>query len=388
MASAIGSLAFGLGIGTGYSVLSEYLRLGILWKKWKSLPLQMKTAKIAEALQSILDAEKNTVSGLSTKGAVDAIHNFIDRTLDFAWMADESIANQMFIQMIQQSIAYAIHSSHAGAIGTIGNVYSGSTYLSSGEASTIGENVDYFDRNLRGFFSAEVGQNIPTLTFNLVRGANRRIGDIYGAVMRNMDSFLTEWNDLALSYYRHYHTMARERFADAIKMKETATDRAYGLLEQVANEHLARISEQLDTLEGAKAWWDAGLMSDDDLEQIAIRIDLERGASEGNYDEYKTDIADAINLAIVTWDAKITQALGDLTDNETKYNVLIRSIFDMMFTQVTDFAEMVTALCQTAVEDVCAYRNVGKGVAISSEYETVPYPMYWLRIDVYQMETS
>ena len=378
-------LGYGLGLGVGFGVLSEYARLAILWAKWKGWGKSVAPSIIASCLQGLLSAEKNEVSGLSSKGAVDTIVSFMDRTLDLAWVIDESIATQMFIQMIQQSIAYAIHSSHAGAIGTIGNVYSGSMYLSGAQASSIGSNADYFDNYLRGFLGAEVGLNKPTLTFDLVRGANTRIGEIFGAMMRNMDTFLDEWNDLALSYYRQYHTMCRERFASAITMKESATDRAYSLLEQVGNEHMARISEQLDTLEGAKAWWDAGLMSDDELKDVAIRVDLERNASETNYDDYKTDITGAITGAVSTWDAKITQALGDLTDNETKYNVLIRSMFDGMFKQVSDFAEMIVGLVQKSIDDVNAYRNSKMEINVASQFVTTPIEMYELEIYVDQM---
>lgn len=376
MASVATGIATGLGLGLGYGVLSEYTRLGALWSKWKTLGKGAAYSKVAECMQTILSAEHHEVTGLSAKGSVDTIVEFIDKTLDFAWLVDEGIATQMFVQMIQQSIAYAIHSSHAGAIGTIGNVFSGSTYLSPSESHQIGENIDYFDRYLRGFLAAECGQNKPTLTFNLIRGVNRRIEAIYGSMMRNMDSLLDEWNDLALSYYRQYHTMARERLADAIKMKETVTDRAYGFLEQVANEHLARISEQLDTIEGAKAWFDAGLLDADELKDIAIRVNLERGASEANYDDYKDEIMEAIELGVGTWDTKITQAYGDLTDNETKYSVLIKSIFGEMFEDVIEFTAMILGMVTDTIEDVEAYRNQVPAVKIKTELVTIPEVYY------------
>ena len=362
MASAGGFLG-GMGIGIGYGVLSEYARYGLLWGKWKAMK-GMAYNKVAEVMQTLLSAEKDEITGLSTKGQVDTIIEFIDKTLDFAGMTSESIATQMFVQMIQQSIAYAIHSSHAGSIGTVGNVYSGSMYLSGTESQSISSFAEFSDRHMKAFLSAEVGQNIPTLAFSLMRGGNRRLEEMYRAILRDVDSLLSEWNDLALSYYRHYHSMSRTRLANSIEMKETVTERAYSLLEQVGNEHLARISEQLDTLEGAKAWFDAELISTDELKNIAIRLDLERGASEGNYDEYKTDIVGAIDGAITDWDAKITQALGDMTDNETKYSILIKSIFDTLFTNVSGFAQAVVDMVDTAIEDVCAYRNVEKAVEV------------------------
>jgi len=159
-------------------------------------------------------------------------------------------------------------------------------------------------------------------------------------------------------------------------MKETVTDRAYGFLEQVANEHLARISEQLDTIEGAKAWFDAGLLDADELKDIAIRVNLERGASEANYDDYKDEIMEAIELGVGTWDTKITQAYGDLTDNETKYSVLIKSIFGEMFEDVIEFTAMILGMVTDTIEDVEAYRNQVPAVKIKTELVTIPEVYY------------
>jgi len=364
MAEAVGSFLVGAGLGTGLSALGEMARFGITYAKWKGTSYDAKYNRIAELLQQLLDAEKNEVSGLSSKGAVECIYNFIDKTLDFAWFIDETIATQLWVQMIQQSVAYAIHSSHAGSIGTIGNVYSGSMYLGGAEASNVGESSEFLSRGLRGFLSAEVGQNIPTITFNLLRGANRRIEDVYRSILRQMDSLLDEWNDLTLNYYRHYHTMCRERFADAIKMKETATDRAYSLLEQIANEHLARIVEQYDSLEGAKSWYNSKLMESTELSEIALRIDLEVKASEQDYDEHKEAILKAISTTVEEWDVKIDQALGDLTDSEYRFCLLVRQIFDEVFLDVTDFVKQVVDMCNESVTDVCAYRNVKPSVEI------------------------
>jgi len=382
---ALGGIGVGAGLGLGLGVLSDQARLGILWAKWNAHSPEWKTDRIAEALQNLLDAEKNEMTGLSGRGACDTIVKFIDNAMNLALHVDESLGMQLFVQMIQQTIAYATHTSHAGSIGTMANVYSGSMYLSGAEATEIGRNADYFDRYLNAFLSAEVGLNKPTLNFALVRGANQRLGDIFREMFSDMDMLRNEWNDLALSYYRHYHTMARERFADAIKMKETAVERAYGLLEQVANEHLARISEQLDTLEGAKSWYDAGFLSEDELNDIALRIDLERQASQINYTDVKTEVTNAITSAITTWDTKITVALGDLTDNETKFNILVKACLNVMFTNVSSFVEMLVGKVANALEDVNAYRNSERTIQIVHEFSTIPTEYYELEIFVDNM---
>lgn len=365
MAEALAGLGAGAGIGLGLGVLSDQARLGILYAKWHGRGRTWKCDRIAEALQSILNAEKDSVTGMSSKGTVDTVVDFIDATINFAVQVDESIATQTFLQMLHQSIAYAIHASHAGSIGTIGNVYSGGMYLSGAESSGIGEEAEHLSRGLRAFLSAEVGQNLPTLAFNLVRGANRRLEDSLRGILSQVDTFVSEWNDLSLAYYRQYHTLAMTRFTDAIKMKENVTDRAYSLLEQMANEHLARINEQLDTLEGGKNWFDAELMSSEELGDVGLRIGLEVEASEDDWESHKTAILKAIDDAMIEWDLKVNQALDDLTDSEYRYCILIRQMLDEVFTDVIQFVSQLVGYCESAVADVCAYRNIEQPVNIN-----------------------
>ena len=365
--NALMGLGYGVGFGSAYGTLVDILRTSATWAKWKAFGYTYGYPIIADVLQKLLETEKDQNSGLSPKGMVDTIFSFIDKTIDFAMVIDEAIASQLFVQMIQQSIAYAISSSVAGAIGTTGNVYSGSAPLSTAVTNQIGANIDKLDRESRAFLSAEVGLNLPSLNFELIRGANQRIEELCRGIIRDMDNLISEWNDLALTYYRHYHSMARQRLEKALEMKESVTERAYSLLEQVANEHLARISEMLDTLEGAKQWYDAGLMTEDELNDIALRIELERQASENNYDEFKTEILSSISSAVTDWDTKINQALSDMTDNEIRYANLIKSIFSTLFSDVLNLANEIAGYIDQAMEDVSAYRNVGKGTTPTVE---------------------
>jgi hypothetical protein len=362
--SALAGLGMGVGLGVAYGTLTEILRTAMTWGKWKGIGNSMAKPLIADVLQKILDAEKSAVHGLTTTGMVDAIMGFIDRTLDFSWMVNEQIASQLFVQMIQQSIAYAIHTSHAGSIGTVCNVYSGSQNLSVMQAESLGQNADLSDRGVKSFLSAGAGMNIPTSAFILAKGANTRIGDVFNRVMGQVDSLLDEWNDLALNYYRQYHTMCRNRLQDALEMKEKVVVQAYGFLEQVANEHLSRISEQLDTLDGAKAWFDASLCSTDELSQISLRINIEREASEDNFDSYKTEVLENIEHAVDEWDSKINQALEDMQDCEYRYSLLIKNIYSQLFSDVTMFARIIIDEVNKTVEDICAYRNVPQAVKI------------------------
>jgi len=372
MASVASGLLTGMGLGVGYGILSDYARLGTMWAKWKAInavsPNFMRDV-FANTMQSILSAEKDSVTGMSSKGTIDVMFDFIDKTIDMSLLINEGIATQMFIQMIQQSIAYAIHSSHAGAIGTIGNVYSGSSSLSVMYGDNIGADLDVIDLRHAGFLGASIGANLPTLGYQLVRGGNQLFDKCVTRLRNDVEGIIDEWNDLTLSYYRQYHTMARDEFGNAIGMKKDAVSRAYSIIEQMGHEHLRRIAEQLDTIVGAREWFDATLISEEELIMVATRINLERTASEANYDDHKTAVVNAITSTVTDWDTYVSQALGDLTNNEVLYNRLLNQALEPIFNDVANMVEVLVANLDKVLEHVGAYRNVKSPLSIVVETE-------------------
>jgi hypothetical protein len=374
MAEALAGVGAGVGIGIGYGVLSDYAKLGLTWAKWagiNAIDPNFFNSAFAKTLQGLLDAEKDPITGLSTKGMIDVMKGFIDSTIGLSLYIDPSIAQAMFVQMIHQSVAYAIHTSHAGAIGTVANVYSGSASLSTGLADNIAHDTDVIDLNHASFLSASVGVNSPTLSYALIRGMNQRFGEYSAKMMNDVEGIMAEWNDLSLAYYRQWVTLARERFANAITMKEDIVTRAYSIMEQMALEHLRRYTELIDTLQGAKTWWDTEdpvthvrLITDEELTDMSLRVDLERQASEANFNDFLDSIQASITNGIVEWDVKITQALGDMTDTEEAFCKLLKRMLAPIFIDVANVVECMTSIADNILENVSAYRNVAKPISI------------------------
>lgn len=363
-AEILGALGMGAGIGTAMGVISDYVRMGITWAKWKSLGRSTALPMMADVMQQILDADKSPLSGLSTEGIMSSMFNFIDKTMDLGWVVNEQMANALFMHMIQQSIAYAIHQSHGGAVQTICNVFSGSTNVQGMAAAQLADAVDLIDTDSKTFLGAATGLNIPTLAFEYQKGANQRIDTVYKRIISQIDSFTDKWNNVVMSYYDHYMIMARTKLQESLEMKENIIAKGYTLLEKVANEHLVRIAEQIDTISGVNNWKKAQFTTADELIQICNRINVEREASVQNYNEYVTEIQEGIDSATNDWDSKITQALNDMQDCESRYAAMIKDILGTMFADVESF---VNGLCEEldyTVESVCAYRNVDKVVSI------------------------
>lgn len=364
MAELLGALGMGMGIGTGMGLLTDYIREGITWAKWKALGRTMALPMMGDVMQQILNADKSPLTGLSTHGIMESMFNFIDKTMDLGWVVNEQMANAMFMHMIQQSIAYAIHQSHGGAVQTVCNVYSGSTSVQGMAAAQIADMSDLIDDDSKAFIGAAAGLNIPSLAFEYTKGANSRITEVYKKVVSQIESLTDKWNNTVMSYYDHYGVMCRTKMQEALEMKENILAKAYTFLETVSKEHLARISEQIDTVSGAISWFGAGFTSAGELDQICIRVDIEREASEAHFDQYVDEVLSGIEDALLDWDSKVDQALSDMGEYESRYAYMIKDIFGVLFNSVYSFAELVCSQVDLALENVCAYRNVDKVMSI------------------------
>jgi hypothetical protein len=366
MAEILSSIGMGVGIGSGMGVISDYLRMGMNWAKWKTLGQTLGKPMMADVMQQILSSEKDSLTGLNTRGIMSSMFNFIDKTMDLQFVLNEQMANALFMHMIQQSVAYAIHQSHGGAVQTICNVYSGSMNMQGLSVGQIADNADLLDSDLKAFISAATGVNIPTLTFEFTKGANTRVEAVYKRVMSQVDSFTDKWNNLIIGYYDHYHTMARTKLQEALEMKENIMAKGYALLEKVANEHLARIAEQIDTITGINNWYKAAFTTVDELVQICLRVDTEVDASIQNYNDYTDEILESIEDACIDWDIKINNALSDIQECEAHYAGMIKDIFSVIFNDVRIYTSYLCDEVDKAVENVCAYRNVTKPTVIST----------------------
>jgi hypothetical protein len=268
--------------------------------------------------------------------------------------------------MIQQSVAYAIHQSHGGAVQTICNTYAGSTNLQGMAAAQLSENVDLIDEQSASFLGAASGLNIPSIGFEFFKGANTRIDVVYTRIIQQINAYVDKWNNVALSYYDHYLTMARTRLQEALEMKESILAKAYTLLEKVANEHLTRIAEQIDTISGCNNWYKAKFSTEDELIQICLRISTEEVASEANFDEYVYEITSGIETSLNDWDSYVETALTDIQMAESRYASMIKQMFDTMFSDVDTFVSTILGYVNDNIDNIAAYRGVIKPVSVDS----------------------
>jgi hypothetical protein len=100
------------------------------------------------------------------------------------------------------------------------------------------------------------------------------------------------------------------------------------------------------------------------LKDIALRVNLEREASEDNFDSYKDEILRSVEEALYDWDDKIQQALNDMKECEFRFYLLVDRVFGTLFDDVRDFVRTLCDEADKTVEDVCAYRNVRQAVKI------------------------
>jgi len=109
-----------------------------------------------------------------------------------------------------------------------------------------------------------------------------------------------DWNDVALLLPRVAYAVVRSAIMDALTAEREVAERYAHVKEQIARTHLARANEYLDTLESYKALYEAGMISDEMLEELCVQVKLEIEASMRAYDEAVTLLEEAYDEAVKT----------------------------------------------------------------------------------------
>ena len=347
-----------VGVGTGINFLSNMLRDATVFAKWRLTKNVFAIPRARSALQRILDVPKDEVVGMDTSGIVDLIMEFLDASVAYMWYVDEAMANQLWLQMIQQSIAYAMYPTHAGSLGTIANTYSGGMYMSPMQIADIGRNVDSVDTGLASFLTAQTGQNLPSASFALYNGMQQRLEIDLREIARSIDVLLDEWNNAMLWYIRRYLDFTHDYLEEALQLKLKGADRAYSSLEDVAETVLTRVVELTDALEAVRQWYDDGLVSEDELKEFSIRVKAEALASDADYDEIKNQMISQVDTIDENWDNYINEALEQVKWAEAELCYIARLALQEVFNYASQLIDELAYIAREILEGLASYREV------------------------------
>jgi len=267
------------------------------FKVWRSLRGFEATSNL---FNRFLKGDKHQIHAITYDNWINMWLDMLQAVMVWSIFTEPDIMDEFLGEMIQEAMSYAIQTSMGGTLQTILNTYMGGSPYPSDSTSQVGRILDALDKRLASFVTASAGFNTPTAAVDLLFGVLQTLDDKLADLREQTARWVEDWNDIALLLPRVAYAVVRSAIMDALTAEREVAERYAHVKEQIARTHLARANEYLDTLESYKALYDAGMISDEMLEELCVQVKLEIEASMRAYDEAVTLLEEAYDEAVRT----------------------------------------------------------------------------------------
>lgn len=331
MAIQFASIVYGLGKALGGIIgeaTSERVNdaIGIpIWEISKRFNVQ---EIITNPIKAIEEGDSSETTGITPKGIKDILTEFVNAMVMLAPILSREIVDELIGEMLQEGLSNAIQTSVGGALQTILNTRRGGFPSFQDLIREYSNDLTIHDPNLLGLVFSAIGLNLPVTGTELAVSANRAIED-----------YIRDYLAQAHGLINHINTYTVGHITNAIVSLNVVLNRAITLplelamimgdvARRVAEEHLARLNELEDSLEGVKKYWDSGIVRDQTLILTEMeKINAELDALMSLYYEYKSSYEGLLPELLSTLETECKSAIDSLKDAfALAYKKLVESV--------------------------------------------------------------
>jgi len=292
---------------------------------------------------------------------VNIIKDYLYRCVDMSAVVGEEIGSESIMEMLSEGLSTALETNFNGALQYTLNVWKGSLPPDLSYAMSLGQRLDRVTELYALSQIAPIGHSPQAILEAIIAGADTRLREkiapakqTYLELIAGKNSALIEHLTQAVNFIAN---LINELVFGAVQL----LDRIDGLINAIAQEHLARINQLDDNLEANKLRYDYGLIDDTKYQQRLDEINIDVDSTISTYDEWLTAIEALIN-DYKTWldtekDNIVTTILNYLNALESAYNSVINSAASAV-SGLTDDSEL-KAKALNLYEDLRAYRKAG-----------------------------
>lgn len=342
----------------------------------------------AEAFDGLVEATPNPTVGMSPEGMMDVLERFLRATAQIGLCIGSEVAEELFMELIQEGFSNAIQTSLGGSFQTILNVWRGGSPPSPDELEAVVGKVADMDEDTLALLIAMTGSNLPTTYYRVSRGFDTYVDDQTRLIREQLIDILNRANHAVTWLYEACRSIATDELNDAIGVIKEAYGKGISLLDEIAERALSRLQELKTELMTAKEW----LKYAKEHPQMPIITDEEASyVGLENYEEavatYQTylSIKKTIESTLANIDITIDDIIEKIDDIIMKY---IDHLNNMTEVGALDFSEELTKL-NNALLKVVAYRNAVENVTeISTPTESTSFATGFYAPTVYELTVT
>jgi len=344
----------------------------------------------AEAFDGLVEGEPHGTIGMHPSGMLDVMNRFIRATAQMGMVLGPEVAEELFMELIQEGFSNAIQTSLGGAFQAMLNVWRGGAPPSPDELDVLIGKVADMDEDTLALMIAMTGSNLPTTFYRISRGFDLYVDERLRLVREQLIDVLNRLNNVIAWLYEVSKNLAINELEEALSVIKEAYSKAINLLDEVGERALSRLQELKTECETAKAWLDYSnlypetpLVTETEVTYVAVENRLEAEATYNTFSRIK----EIIENTLANVDVQVETIVSKIDDIVAKY---VEHLNNIVAAGKVDFTEEMNKI-QAAIQKVIAYRNakdtsskIESPVEFIGEYpELTAVGVYEVLINVY-----
>jgi len=325
----------------------------------------------AEAFDGLVEGTPDSTIGMAPSGMLDVLERMIRVTAQVGLAIGTEVAEELFMEMIQEGFSNAIQTAMGGSLQTMLNVWRGGMPPNPDELDTLIGKVADIDEDTLALLIAMSGSNIPTTFYRVTRGFDMYVDEEIRLVREQLIDVLNKLNQVITWLYEISRHLAINELEESLAVIKEAYSKGINLLDEVGERALSRLQELKVECETAKAWYEYSqaypetpLITDTELSYVAIENEEEADATFNTYQSIKSTIENTlanVDVQIETIVSKINSIIAMYVEHLNK----------IIETGSVSFSTELEKI-RNALQKVIAYRNaVDTSTKIESPIEAV-----------------
>jgi len=353
------------GLGTALNTLGDVFGISDLVKgastyaKWKAFDALFGRNFWANMFSSIEDAETSAIVPISPAGIADVSRAFTEAMCLIRTFIDPEMAEELIGEMLSEGLSSAMETNIAGALATIMNVHRGSLPPDVSDVNTLAQIIDRVDYMHMQNIALMCGSNPSTILNALLMGADQRYREIYNPFVQQFIQYVQMLNDYLLEPLNQLKQIITEICNRIIQLHITKMDELESYLQNIANEHLARINQIHDNFEADYVNYASGILDYVTVCSRFKREELQAKTTKETFMDWYNTLMQRYDAFLDEIRAKFDDLVNDIWNYVTAGENHFISVLQKMKNAFTS-DDIKNAIANRIVElfkDVNAYRG-------------------------------
>ena len=315
----------------------------------------------ADLFGQIVEGDYSKACPTSPKMITSVIRDYAYRMVDLSAVIGEEVAEEFIGEMLSEGMSSALETNFVGGLQYILNVWKGSLPPDLSVAFYIGQRLDRVSRLYALSQIAPIGHSPQAILESLVGGADIRLREKLSTAKQLYLEYLTAKNTGITEHVTQFTNFIADAISELVFGAVAFIDKLDGVINSVAQEHLARLNQLEDNLEANELRYINDIIDDDTYNLRLTEIDVDVTATIDTYDVWIEEIDGMIDEYANWLNTYVMDIANTIKSLISAYEGVVNSVINKIVDVINNIDDDVTLknMVLELYNDLRAYRKAG-----------------------------